>query len=413
MRIEKSIAFRYMKARRKGNFISLITLISLIGVGLGVASLIVVLAVLAGFESNLKEKFLGITSHVVIMSVGGGIADWEERVETLKKLPGVKNAEPFVYGQALASGPGGPSGVMIKGIDPEASGSGGQLSNMSLTPGGLEFLKDPGDFSYPPVILGRELSHQLNVYQYDEISVISPFGRVTPLGSRAPLTRIFQMAGSFHSGLFEYDSNMAYMSIPEAQSLMAMPEGEVSTIELLVDDVYKAAEVKEAALRALGEDSFWGRDWMQMNINLFAALKLEQAAMFLVLTLTIVVAAFNIVATLVMMVTEKKRDIAILKSMGATAKQIRRIFTIQGMSVGLLGTSGGLAVGVGLCIILRQYKFISLPPDIYMMDSLPVEMRPIHLILTVGVTLLISYLATIYPSRRAASLDPAEALRYE
>jgi lipoprotein-releasing system permease protein len=152
---------------------------------------------------------------------------------------------------------------------------------------------------------------------------------------------------------------------------------------------------------------------MQMNINLFAALKLEQSAMFLVLTLTIVVAAFNIVATLVMMVTEKKRDIAILKSMGATGRQVRRIFTIQGMSVGCLGTLGGLIVGVGLCTVLRHYKFITLPPDIYMMDSLPVEMRPLHLILTVGVTLLISYLATIYPSRQAAGLDPAEALRYE
>ncbi len=401
-----------MRARRKENFISLISLISLIGVGLGVASLIVVLAVLAGFESNLKEKFLGITSHVVIMRVGGGIDDWPGKVEKLKGLPGVKNAEPFVYGQALASGPGGPSGVMIKGVNPDEA-AGGQVSNMSLTPGALEFLRDSGDFEYPPIILGRELSYQLNVYQYDEISVISPFGRITPLGSRAPLTRRFQVAGTFHSGLYEYDSNMAYMSIPEAQSLMAMENDEVSTIELMVDDIYKADKVKEAALAALGGEGFWARDWMQTNINLFAALKLEQSAMFLVLTLTIVVAAFNIVATLVMMVTEKRRDIAILKSMGATGRQIRRVFTIQGMSVGLMGTLGGLAVGVGLCLLLRRYKFISLPPDIYMMDSLPVEMRPMHLVLTVAVTLLISYLATIYPSRQAARLDPAEALRYE
>jgi lipoprotein-releasing system permease protein len=302
---------------------------------------------------------------------------------------------------------------MIKGINPEAAGAGGQLSSMSLSTGALDFLKDPSDFEYPPIILGRELSYQLNVYQYDAISVISPFGRITPLGARAPLTRTFQVAGTFHSGLFEYDSKMAYMTIPEAQSLMAMEGDQVSTIELMVDDIYEAGQIKEAALETLGEGSVWARDWMQMNINLFAALKLEQSAMFLVLTLTIVVAAFNIVATLVMMVTEKKRDIAILKSMGATRQQIRRVFTIQGMCVGLLGTLGGLIVGVGLCLILKQYKFITLPPDIYMMDSLPVEMRAIHIILTVAVTLTISYLATIYPARQAARLDPAEALRYE
>ncbi|UQZ89485.1 lipoprotein-releasing system transmembrane subunit LolC [Deltaproteobacteria bacterium Smac51] len=412
MSIESNIAFRYMKARRKENFISLITVISVAGVGLGVAALIVVLAVLAGFESNLKEKFLGITSHVVLMRIGGGIENWAEEVEKVRQVPGVKHAEPFVYGQALATGPGGPSGLMIKGIDPDMAAAGGQLSNMSASPGALEFLKAPDNFDEPPIILGRELSYQLNVYQYDEISVISPFGRITPLGSRAPLTRAFQVAGTFHSGLYEYDSSMAYLSIPEAQSLMAMENDEVSTIELMVDDIYKADQIKQAALEVLGE-GFWGRDWMQMNINLFAALKLEQAAMFVVLTLTIVVAAFNIVATLIMMVTEKKRDIAILKSMGASKKQIRRIFTIQGLSVGLVGAVGGLLVGVTLCVLLKQYKFITLPPDIYMMDSLPIEMRGIHIFLTVTVTIAISYLATIYPARQASRLDPAEALRYE
>jgi lipoprotein-releasing system permease protein len=185
------------------------------------------------------------------MGVGGGIADWPQAVETLEKLPGVKSAEPFVYGQALASGPGGPSGVMIKGINPANAA---QAASMNLSPGALEFLHDSSDFEFPPVILGRELSYQLNVYQYDGVSIISPFGRITPLGSRAPLTRTFQVAGTFHSGLFEYDSNMAYMTIAEAQSLMAMENDEVSTIELMVDDIYKADQIKEAAIAALGEN---------------------------------------------------------------------------------------------------------------------------------------------------------------
>ena len=414
MSIESTIAFRYMRAKRKENFISLITVISIGGVGLGVASLIVVLAVLAGFESNLKDKFLGITSHVVVMHLGGGIRDWPELVEKIKTVPGVKSAEPFVYGQALATGPGGPAGMMIKGIDPELAAKEGLLSKIGLSRGALDRLRDPAsdDLDEPPIILGRELSTQMNVYNYDLVRVISPFGRVTPLGARAPMTRHYQVAGTFHSGLYEYDSNMAYITIEEAQKLMAMGD-EVSTIEIMVDDVFKAAEIRDAILESLDSSEYWANDWMQRNVNLFAALKLEQAAMFVVLTLTIVVAAFNIVSTLIMMVMEKTRDIAILKSMGATSRQIRRIFTLQGLTVGVIGALGGLFTGVTLCLLLKKYKFITLPPDVYMMDSLPVEMRAGHILATAAVTVIISYLATIYPARQAARLDPVEALRYE
>lgn len=413
MSIERGIAFRYMRARRRENFISLITIISIGGIGLGVAALIVVLAVLAGFETNLKEKFLGLTSHVVIMRFGGGLTQWPELLETVRQVPGVKSAEPFVYGQALATGPGGPNGLMIKGVAPEISAAGGLLSRLNLSKETVELLRAPGEtFSAPPLIAGLELAANLHVYNHDLIKVISPFGRVTPLGGRAPLTRDYQVAGTFQSGLYEYDSNMAFMDLKQAQELMAMGD-EVSTIEIMVDDVYQAGQVRQRVLEALGSDIYWGRDWMEMNLNLFAALKLEQTAMFVVLTLIIVVAAFNIISTLIMMVMEKNRDIAILKSMGASSRQIRRIFTIQGLSVGVIGTLGGLAVGVGLCLILKRFKFIELPAEIYMMDSLPVEMRLGHILATVGVTMAISYLATIYPARQAARLDPVEALRYE
>ena len=414
MSIESNIAFRYMRAKRKENFISLITVISIGGVGLGVAALIVVLAVMSGFESNLKDKFLGMTSHVVIMHLGSGIRDWPELVEKIKTVPGVKSAEPFVYGQALGTGPGGPAGMMIKGIDPELAAQEGLLSNIGLSRGALDRMRDPvaDDLIEPPIILGRELSTQMNVYTYDIVRVISPFGRVTPLGARAPMTRNYQVAGTFHSGLYEYDSNMAYISINEAQKLMAMDD-EVSTIEIMVEDVFKATEIRDAIIEVLGPGEYWGNDWMQRNVNLFAALKLEQTAMFIILTLIIVVAAFNIVSTLIMMVMEKTRDIAILKSMGATSRQIRRIFTLQGLTVGVIGAVGGLVTGVTLCLLLKKYKFISLPADVYGMDSLAVEMRPEHILATVLVTVLISYLATIYPARKAARLDPVEALRYE
>jgi lipoprotein-releasing system permease protein len=403
-----------MRAKRKENFISLITVISIGGVGLGVAALIVVLAVLAGFESNLKDKFLGVTSHVVVMHLGGGLRDWPEVVEKVKTVPGVLTAEPFVYGQVLATGPSGPSGMMIKGIDPELAAREGQLSKINLRPGALELMMDPGEMEEPPLILGRELATLLNVYQYDLVRVISPFGRVTPLGARAPLTRDFQVAGTFHSGVYEYDSNMAYLSLAEARKLMAM-EDEVSTVEIMVEDIYQADRIREEVLKVLNSraDEYWATDWMQRNLNLFSALKMEQAAMFVVLTLIIVVAAFNIISTLIMMVMEKTRDIAILKSMGATRRQIRRIFTLQGLTVGLIGAAGGLTLGVSLCLLLKEYKFIKLPENVYMMDSLPVEMRAVHIIATVLVTIAVSWLATIYPANQAARLDPVEALRYE
>jgi lipoprotein-releasing system permease protein len=261
------------------------------------------------------------------------------------------------------------------------------------------------------IILGSELSLLVGQGALGEVNVISPFGRVTPIGRRLPLSGVFRVAGVFRTNLFDYDSRVAFVTIRDAQEFLGMDDT-VSAIEIMTEDIYAAGEVRQRVLAALGPE-YWGRDWMQMNMSLFSALKLEQAAMFVILTLIILVAAFNIASTLVMMVTEKTRDIAILKAMGATGGQIRRIFTIQGLAVGGAGTLGGLAVGVALCLLLSRYEFISLPPEVYLMSTLPVEMRPLQVAAITLVSLLISWLATLYPSSQAASMDPVEAIRYE
>ncbi len=412
MNISTAIALRYMKSRRKERFVSLITLISMGGIGLGVAALIIVLAVLSGFETNLKDKFLGLNSHIILKFADTGMGDWPNILKETEKLRGIKSAEAVIYGQALASGPGGSSGLLIKGLDPKATSFQEQFKNIKTSDMALDLFTHPEDLEAPPVILGRDLALSLGVSEYSLVTIISPFGRITPLGARAPLSRVYQVAGTMATGLYEVDSNMAFMDLTEAQSLFAL-EGKISAIEYKVDDIYQAGQIKENILTHLGDFGFWARDWTEMYFSLFAALKMERTAMFVILALIILVAAFNVVTALIMLVMEKTRDIAILKSMGATAKQIRKIFTVQGMLVGSIGTFGGLVLGLVLCFLLKHYEFIKLPPEIYLMNTLPVEVRPEYIILTVLVALLISFVATLYPSHQAAKMDPVEALRYE
>jgi ABC-type lipoprotein release transport system permease subunit len=667
-----------LRSKRRSRLLSLISILAVGGVGLGVAALIVVLAVLAGFETNFKEKLLGLQAHVTVYRPASNIEGWREAVGIIQRVPGVASVQPVATGQVMAASPDGATGVIIKGIDPDLALKADYFGPMNLTPHGLENLtrrpmanpypaswpdwpdegdseeegyygplditdyalddpegelsvedmsggvltpeplrplepeapdnsagsgaapeslaappeavdgerdaaanaraasadaasgdggasraapgengglqvsignaevapaagnaevapaagdaavdpaagdavsavetggvsaasaaadgtpaaeadpdgsgatgvsgasegvashdilapvgpygfgdsgevvdesfRDPeaypepeenyvgpgypaegplfpdmsdgspppssgpsapvpDDVSGPPergIILGSELSMLVGQGALGEVNVISPFGRVTPIGRRMPLSAIFRVAGVFRTNLFDYDSRVAFVTIEDAQEMLGMDDT-VSAIEIMCEDIYQAGEVRQLVLAALGPE-FWGRDWMQMNMSLFSALKLEQTAMFVILTLIILVAAFNIASTLVMMVTEKTRDIAILKAMGATGGQIRRIFTIQGLAVGGAGTLGGFAVGVTLCLLLARYEFISLPPDVYLMSTLPVEMRPLQVAAIVAVSMIISYLATLYPSSQAARLDPVEAIRYE
>jgi lipoprotein-releasing system permease protein len=596
--VETTIALRYLRAKRRNSLLSLISFLAVGGIGLGVAALIVVLAVLDGFETNLKEKLLGLQPHVTIYNVGDNIYDWREITRRVRATPGVVTAQPAITGQVMISSGQGTAGVLLKGISPELAAEGDYFGPMGLSPYGLENLtlrpmrspypppsdglgqifdlndiggyaapegaelgwedapgapglqpeegfdpaseedlgpidlsplswRDdfaeedlmaPGDagaglnlgpgagveeagadgaggaaepppgngavaaeepmagdgraeseadaqggaegaiapegesaegesaaegdedyLEFPPpegftvaaeeeplyvadpegylnglpgIIVGRELSLLLGQMALGEASVISPFGRVTPIGRRAPLTRSYRIAGVFRTNYYEFDSKIVFTTIAEAQSLLGMDDS-VSQIEVWVDDIYRAGEIRRAIVSELGPFSYAGEDWIQMNVSLFSALKLEQTAMFVILTLIILVAAFNIASTLVMMVTEKTRDIAILKAMGASSRQIRRIFTVQGLIVGAVGTAGGLVIGVTLCALLKRYEFIKLPPEVYLMSTLPVEMRPAQILAIVLVSLLISYLATLYPSSQAAKLDPVEAIRYE
>jgi lipoprotein-releasing system permease protein len=471
--IEQSIAVRFLKAKRRNSLVSLISVLAVGGVGLGVAALIVVLAVLDGFETNLKNKLLGLSAHVSVYRSGANITDWEEVTRAIKTVPGVRSALPFIQGQVMVSGGSGASGIVLIGLDPAASVSGGFFDPLNMSPEGVanltqrpmktpypsfgedeaeeEYLpEDPpevgpqagpeaagsseglsegllsseaglesetqagGEEEEPerPILVGRELGYILGVGVLSPVRVISPFGRVTPIGQRSPLTRFFKVAGTFQANYYDYDSKLAFTTIDEAQSILGLKPGEVSFIEVKVDDIYRADRIHQAIIDVLGPD-YWGRDWMQMNLSLFSALKLEQAAMFVCLTLIILVAAFNIASTLIMMVTEKTRDIAILKAMGATSRQIRKIFTLQGLLVGAVGTLGGLIVGVSLCLILERYEFISLPPEIYLTNTLPVELRWPQVAAITVVSMLISYLATVYPAKQAAGFDPVEAIRYE
>jgi lipoprotein-releasing system permease protein len=414
MSYELFIGLRYLKAKRKQTFISLITLISIAGVMVGVTALIVVLAVMNGFREDLRDKILGVTSHVVLSRFDGNMADYQEVMTQVKKIPGVAAASPFIYSQVMISSGQAISGAVLRGIEPETATKVISLAR-TLSGGSLEELsvgdRSGGQQAVPGIILGNELAKNLGVVKGEPITVISPLGRLTPLG-QVPRSQIFRVVGVFDSGMYEYDSNLAYVSLQSAQRFLGLGD-RVTGIEVRVDDIYQADRVAREISKALGGFPFWSRDWMKMNKNLFSALKLEKIVMFIILTLIILVAAFNIVSTLIMVVMEKTRDIAILKAMGATSRSIMKIFMLEGLVIGLVGTLLGLLGGYTLCRLLAKYQFVQLPRDVYYISTLPVKMDPLDVTLIAMAAIAISLAATVYPAWQASRLDPAEAIRYE
>jgi lipoprotein-releasing system permease protein len=408
MSFETFFSSRYIKAKRKQGFISVITGISILGIMIGVMALIVVLAVMNGFREDLMRKILGVNSHVLILSYKGNIEDNTSIMDKALEVDGVIAATPFVYSQVMIKHFANVSGAVLRGLDPETAGKVINIDAM-IKDGSLDVLRETAA-GPPAIVIRSELSRQIGALVGDSVTLVSPMGKLTPLGRMAN-ERTFTVKALFESGMYEYDSSMVYLSLADAQDFLSLGD-EVTGIELRVEDIDKSDIIARDLQQNL-DYPYWTKDWKMMNKSLFSALKLEKVTMFIILIMIVLVGALNIISSLVMLVMEKTRDIAILRTMGASSKSIMSIFIFQGLFVGLIGTFLGLISGSLLCHLLARYKFIKLPPDVYYISTLPVRMEWIDMVSIAFAAVLISFLATIYPSWQASKLNPVEALRYE
>jgi lipoprotein-releasing system permease protein len=425
MPYELFISLRYLRARRKQVFLSIITFISIAGIFLGVAALIIVIAVMNGFENDLRSKILGINAHVIVMDHTGGMRDYPRVMQEVSQVPGVVAGTPFIYSQAMLKNGNNVTGIVLRGLATE--GAMKVINLGKIREGKLDYLKDneraipglkPDLAGLPGILIGRELAKNLGVFLFETLYVVSPSGVSTPMGM-VPRMKPFLVVGIFESGFYEYDSTLAYISLKTCQEFLNMGEL-VTGLEIRVDDIYRADKIAKAIEKRLGYP-YWARNWMEMNRNLFSALRLEKRVMFIILSLIVLVAAFNIISALIMTVMEKNKDIAILKTMGATRIDIMKIFIFQGVIVGALGTFLGCLAGLAVAFNLEAlsrfvetlFGFKILPGDVYYLSELPSQVNFGDVGIIVVGTMLICFLSTLYPSWRASRLDPAEALRYD
>ena len=427
MPYELFISRRYLRAKRKQVFVSIITFISIFGIFLGVAALIIVLAVMNGFEEDLRTKILGIKSHIELTTdMTGPMKNYQEVRKSIAGVEGVVASTPFIYSQAMIRNGNGVNGVVIRALDTQSAF---KVINLGkIKEGNLEYLnKIPPEIAHnyksagalpEGIVIGREMARNMGIFLYDTITIISPISIATPMGMMPRMGK-FVVVGIFESGFYEYDSTLAYLSLQSCQKFLQMDDT-VTGIDIKVDDIYKADVIARKIQSKLGFP-FWTQNWMQMNKNLFSALKLEKRVMFIILSLIVLVATFNIISALIMIVMEKNKDIAILKSMGATSKSVMKIFIYQGLIIGVIGTFLGCVAGLAVALNLQKvsliveniFRFKILPGDVYYLSELPSKVNYGDVVIIVIGTLLVCFLSTIYPSLRASKIDPAEALRYE
>jgi lipoprotein-releasing system permease protein len=416
MKYEWLIGLRYLKARRQETFISLITVISILGVMIGVMTLNIVMAVMTGFEETLRDRLLGINAHIALVKSGDQLRDYEGLVEQVRRENGVVAASPSIYGQVMLTAGPRVAGVVVRGVDPNRVNAVIDIQKY-MTSGSLQDLKQPQTLrvddrtvSLPGLILGSRLANQLGVFPGSPVQVVSPLGSPTAIGV-IPKVRRFIVVGIFKTDMSEIDSTLVFMNLYDAQKFFEM-EGAATNIEIRVKDVYQARQIADDIQRQLGFPYF-AEDWSRLWPNLFSALRLEKTVYFLVLLLMVLVGAFNIVSTLIMVVMEKRKDIAILQSMGATRESIRKIFLFKGCVIGVVGTTLGVLLGLAVCLLIEKYRFIELPKDVFLISTVPVRIYLSNYLLVAFASLLVCLLASIYPARQAAKLDPVEIIRYE
>ncbi|MFQ6113256.1 MAG: lipoprotein-releasing ABC transporter permease subunit [bacterium] len=406
------IARRYLKSKRKTGFISLITYISILGVMIGVAALIIVLSIMNGFESEVRTRIIGFGSHIRLRTFHNqGLENYRNIIKKIENFDHIIGISPYIDEKALIISKNRKAGVVIKGVD---SNTIGQVSDIEddVIYGTFEIgeIKTDGHKTLPGIVLGRYLAEKLGAGLGDKIQVLSPTG-LSPLISRMPHLRTFQVSGYFETGLFEFDDVFAYISIKEAQRLFDLKK-RVSGLEIRLDDLNQSDNVSNRIDAFLGYP-YTSVTWFDMNKTLFSWMQIEKWAAFIILSLIIMVAAFNIVSTLIMVVLEKTKEIGILKSMGATSTSIMKIFMFEGLVGGAIGTILGSIIGFLLCWSQWKYQYFSLPPDVYIISSLPILMKGKDFFLIALAAVLLSLMATVYPAWKAAQLDPVEAIRYE